>query len=96
MDKKEFIYRMKYLNWRELLTIDYAGHTLTVRCLIDEGGKLYPPLKPLRYDVVIDGVVGPDAGSLHELDRIMRRNFSGVVAEMWRYAWRHIVREVVV
>ena len=95
MNREELLYRMKYLNWRPLLSVNHDEHRLIIRALIDEGGKLYQRNKPLRYDVVIDGITGPDADSLSELDRIVRRDFRGVVLEMWRYAWRRIVQEVI-
>ena len=83
MDKEELLYRLKYLNWRLLLTVKHNNHKLIIRALIDEGGKMYPKMKPIRYDDIIDGVTGPDAGSIAELDRIMRRNFKGIILRMW-------------
>ena len=87
MDKEELLYRLKYLNWRPLLSVKYSDHRLIIRGLVDEGGKMYPKMKPVRFDIVIDNVLGPDADSLQELNEIMRRNFRGAVLEMWKTAW---------
>lgn len=78
-----FLYRLRNLNWRELLSVLGPKHKIILRALVDEGGKLYPRNKPVRYDVVVDGVIGPDAASLIELDRVMRENFRGEILRLW-------------
>jgi len=90
MNREEFLYRMKYFNWREVLTVKFKKHQLTLRTLIDEGGSLHPIDKSLRYDVIIDGVIGPDARSILKLNEVMRRNFKGIILEMWRHMWIYL------
>ena len=90
MNREELLYRLKYLNWRPLLTVKDGGHQLIIRGLVDEGGKIHPKMKPIRFDIVIDNVVGPDADSLQELDRIMRGNFKGIILEMWKAAFEKL------
>ncbi len=71
MPKEEIKYRMLYLNWHPLLTIRSEKHEIIIRVLKDDLGKLYGD-RILGYDVVIDGVTGPDADTLDELIEILR------------------------
>lgn len=66
MNREEFIYRMKYLNWHPLITVRDGGHELIVRALKDDKGELYGD-KILKYDIVVDGIIGVDAETLEEL-----------------------------
>lgn len=87
MNKEEFLYRMRYLNWHPLLKVRDGKYEIIIRVLVDEGGKLHPRNKPILYDVLIDGIVGPHAPSLIELNKIMRKEFRGIVLRLWRRAY---------
>jgi hypothetical protein len=67
-------YRMLYLNWHPLITVRNDEDEIIIRVLMDDKGELYPKDKPIRYDVVINGVTGPDASSLKQLLEIFERN----------------------
>jgi len=90
MDKAEFLYRLKYLVWQPLLVVEGEDHKITVRAEIDAGGKIYPRGKPIQFDVVIDGVVGPNARTLEQLNKIMERNFHGPILRLWRKAYERL------
>lgn len=71
MTREEIKYRMKFINWHPLITVRHRGHTLIIRYLKDDKGELYGN-RILGYDVIIDGVTGPDADTLDQLIEILR------------------------
>ena len=92
MTREEFLYHVKYVNWHPILTITKKihreKHKIILRGLKDDKQLLYGP-GYLRYDIVIDGVVGPDASTLDELLLICRSHqllkyFYPILKEMIR------------
>jgi len=65
-----FIYGLRCLFWWPILKIKTEKHVILLRRLRDEcTGKILN-----QYDVIIDGITGPDAASLNELIKILMRN----------------------
>ena len=61
-----FKYGLKNLYWEPFITVKQGKHILIVRGLIDKEGKIYGD-KIGRWDVVVDGVIGPDDSDLKRL-----------------------------
>ena len=71
MTREGFLYHVKYVNWHPLLTLKSKRHTVIIRVMKDDKGEYYGR-KPLHYDIIIDGVTGPDFKTIKELLEYMR------------------------